>query len=196
MSDGQDPADALVGNKHNSGYTDFSNQFLLDKWVFTSQPQWRLVLASNYNEQGFIHVLLFLYWLKEMQNKKNNTFANLQFWNNTIPILGKEKSFPETCYIPGWVCKLNWQRQTHRRKAYVLYWIFPCTWESSQENEDLKKRPEPEACLPFRQIINLWRTDKTKRFGLGVVIGWGLFTEFSGLVKICLHWNRQFISCL
>ena len=45
------------------------------------------------------------------------------------------------------------------------------TWEPSQENENPRKWPEQEAFIPFRQTINLYRIDKTKGFGLGVVKG-------------------------
>lgn len=51
-----------------------------------------------------------------------------------------------------------------------------CYTEYFRVHESLHKRmkrPEQEACLPFRQITNVWRTDKTKRFGLGVVHGKG-----------------------
>ena len=39
----------------------------------------------------------------------------------------------------------------NRSKEYIFYGNFTCKWEASQENEDLKKWPEKEAFISFRQ---------------------------------------------
>lgn len=89
----------------------------------------------------------------------------------------KENIFLKTLSVPVWVWKLSWQGQmnTHTKKAYKFYWIFTCTWKPSQENEDLKKWPQKETFIPFRERkVHLWRIDKTMGFRVGVVNGKGI----------------------
>lgn len=66
----------------------------------------------------------------------------------------EEKVFLSAFRVPGWIWKLNWQKQINRRKTHKLYWIFTCTQESLQENEDLKKWLEKKAFTLVRQRNN------------------------------------------
>lgn len=47
---------------------------------------------------------------------------------------GEEHVFFPNPKASGWVWKLSWQRQTNKREAYHLHWMFASTWEPSQEN--------------------------------------------------------------
>ena len=53
--------------------------------------------------------------------------------------VGEEKFFFTLLGSWAWLKNETDIKQIHRRKACKFYYIFTCTWEPSQENEDPKK---------------------------------------------------------
>ena len=85
--------------------------------------------------------------------------------------------------VPGWVWKLNRQRQINRRKVWHFIEFLHLhgslhkrvkTWRSDQSRKLLYHLD--------KETINLWGIDKTKEFGLGVVNG----EEVTRKIKVSL----------
>lgn len=110
---------------------------------------------------------------------------------------GNVRTFNPLCWAGERTCNLVLQRrhQSHCTRVGTLQVLFNfyVYMESSQENEDSKKRPEQETFTPLdKEIINLWRIDETK--GLGgrkwwrIGVGLTMFVQISRPPVLHLWW--------